>query len=85
MIIEASSLDFIMDYVKQNKGVSFMIEPDIKKELEEEILRIIPIDEGNISLLENGGGVKGRNEKGVQSLTWFTNCRHTSLKLYRPK
>jgi hypothetical protein len=85
VIIEASSLDFIMDCVKQNKGVSFMIEPDIKKEFEEEILRIIPIDEGNISLLENGGGVKGRNEKGVQSPICFTKCPHTSLKLYRPK
>jgi DNA-binding transcriptional LysR family regulator len=50
VIIEASSLDFIMDYVKQNKGISFMIEPDIKKELEEGILKIIPIDEGNITL-----------------------------------
>jgi len=50
VIIEANSLDFIMDYVKQNKGVSFMIEPDIKKELEEGILKIIPIDEGNITL-----------------------------------
>jgi DNA-binding transcriptional LysR family regulator len=50
VIIEANSLDFIMDYVKQNKGVSFMIEPDIKKELQEGILKIIPIDEGNITL-----------------------------------
>ena len=50
MIIEASSLDFIMEYVIQNKGVSFMIEPDIKEELEKGILKIIPIDEGNIIL-----------------------------------
>jgi len=50
MIIEASSLDFIMGYVKQNKGVSFMIEPDIKEELEKGILKIIPIDEGSITL-----------------------------------
>jgi DNA-binding transcriptional LysR family regulator len=50
VIIEASSLDFIMDYVKQNKGVSFMIEPDIKEELEKGILKIIPIEEGNIVL-----------------------------------
>jgi DNA-binding transcriptional LysR family regulator len=49
-IIEASSLDFIMGYVKQNKGVSFMIEPDTKEELEKGILKIIPIDEGNIIL-----------------------------------
>jgi DNA-binding transcriptional LysR family regulator len=50
MIIEASSLDFILGYVKQNKGVSFMIEADIMQELEKEILKIIPIDEGNIIL-----------------------------------
>jgi DNA-binding transcriptional LysR family regulator len=50
VIIEANSLDFIMDYVKQNKGVSFMIEPDVKVELEKGILKIIPIDEGNITL-----------------------------------
>ncbi len=50
VIIEASSLDFIMDYVKQNKGVSFMIEPDIKEELEKGILKVIPIDEGSITL-----------------------------------
>ncbi len=50
MIIEASSLDFIMGYVKQNKGVSFMIEPDILEELEKGILNIIPVDEGNIFL-----------------------------------
>ena len=49
MIIEASSLDFIMEYVIQNKGVSFMIEPDIKDELEKGILKVIPIDEGNIA------------------------------------
>ena len=49
-IIEASSLDFIMEYVIQNKGVSFMIEPDIKEELEKGILKVIPIDEGNIIL-----------------------------------
>jgi DNA-binding transcriptional LysR family regulator len=50
VIIEASSLDFIMDYVKQNKGISFMIEPDIKEELEKGILKVIPIEEGNIFL-----------------------------------
>lgn len=50
VIIEASSLDFIIDYVKQNKGVSFMIEPDIQEELKNGILKIIPIDEGNIVL-----------------------------------
>ncbi len=50
VIIEASSLDFIMDYVKQNKGVSFMIEPDITEELEKGILKIISIDEGSITL-----------------------------------
>jgi DNA-binding transcriptional LysR family regulator len=50
MIIEASSLDFIMEYVIQNKGVSFMIEPDIKEELEKGILKIIPTNEGNIIL-----------------------------------
>jgi DNA-binding transcriptional LysR family regulator len=33
VIIEASSLDFIVGYVKQNKAVSFMFEPDIKEEL----------------------------------------------------
>jgi len=49
-IIEASSLDFIKEYVKQNKGVSFTIEPDIQEELEKGILKIIPIDEGNIIL-----------------------------------
>jgi len=50
VIIEASSLDFIVGYVKQNKGVSFMFEPDIKEELEKGILKVIPIDEGNIML-----------------------------------
>jgi DNA-binding transcriptional LysR family regulator len=48
VIIEASSLDFIVGYVKQNKGVSFMFEPDIKEELEKEALKVIPIEEGNI-------------------------------------
>jgi DNA-binding transcriptional LysR family regulator len=48
VIIEASSLDFIVDYVKQNKGVSFMFEPDIKGELEKGTLKVIPIEEGNI-------------------------------------
>lgn len=48
VIIEASSLDFIVGYVKQNKGVSFMFEPDIKEELEKGTLRVIPIEEGNI-------------------------------------
>jgi DNA-binding transcriptional LysR family regulator len=50
VIIESSSLDFILDYVKQNKGVSFMIEPDIMEELEKGILKIIPVDEGSITL-----------------------------------
>jgi len=48
VIIEASSLDFIVDYVKQNKAVSFMFEPDIKEELEKGILKVIFIEEGNI-------------------------------------
>jgi DNA-binding transcriptional LysR family regulator len=48
VIIEASSLDFIVGYVKQNKAVSFMFEPDIKEELEKEALKVIPIEEGNI-------------------------------------
>ncbi|MEW6375975.1 MAG: LysR family transcriptional regulator [Thermodesulfobacteriota bacterium] len=48
VIIEASSLDFIVGYVKQNKGVSFMFEPDIKEEVEKGTLRVIPIEEGNI-------------------------------------
>lgn len=48
VIIEASSLDFIVEYVKQNKAVSFMFEPDIKVELEVGTLRVIPLEEGNI-------------------------------------
>ena len=48
VIIEASSLGFIRDYVKQNKGVSFMFEPDIKEELEKGSLKVIPVEEGNI-------------------------------------
>ncbi|MDP2855663.1 MAG: LysR family transcriptional regulator substrate-binding protein, partial [bacterium] len=48
VIIEASSLDFIVGYVKQNKGVSFMFEPDIKEELEKGTLKVIPVEEGNI-------------------------------------
>lgn len=48
VIIEASSLDFIVGYVKQNRGVSFMFEPDIKEELEKGALKVIPIEEGNI-------------------------------------
>ncbi len=48
VIIEASSLDFIVGYVKQNKGMSFMFEPDIKEELERGTLRVIFIEEGNI-------------------------------------
>jgi DNA-binding transcriptional LysR family regulator len=48
VIIEASSLDFIVGYVKQNKGVSFMFEPDIKGELEKGTLKVIFIEEGNI-------------------------------------
>jgi DNA-binding transcriptional LysR family regulator len=48
VIIEASSLDFIVGYVKQNKGVSFMFEPDIKEELEKGTLKVIIIEEGNI-------------------------------------
>jgi DNA-binding transcriptional LysR family regulator len=49
VIIEASSLDFIVGYVKQNKGVSFMFEPDIKEELEKGALKVITIEEGNIN------------------------------------
>jgi DNA-binding transcriptional LysR family regulator len=41
-------LDFIVGYVKQNKGVSFMFEPDIKEELEKGTLKVIPVEEGNI-------------------------------------
>jgi len=48
VIIEASSLDFIVGYVKQNKGVSFMFEPDIKEELERGTLKVIFVEEGNI-------------------------------------
>ena len=48
VIIEASSLDFIVGYVKQNKGVSFMFKPDIKEELEKGTLKVIIIEEGNI-------------------------------------
>ena len=48
VIIEASSLDFIVGYVKQNKAVSFMFEPDINEELEKGTLRVITIEEGNI-------------------------------------
>jgi len=48
VIIEAGSLDFILGYVKQNRGVSFMFEPDIKEELEKGTLKVIPIEEGNI-------------------------------------
>lgn len=48
VIIEASSLDFIVGYVKQNKGVSFMFKPDIKEELDKGTLKVIPIEEGNI-------------------------------------
>ena len=48
VIIEASSLDFIVGCVKQNKGVSFMFEPDIKEELERGTLKVIFVEEGNI-------------------------------------
>jgi len=48
VIIEAGSLDFIVRYVKQGKGISFMFEPDIKEELEKGILKVIPMEEGNI-------------------------------------
>jgi DNA-binding transcriptional LysR family regulator len=48
VIIEASSLDFIVGYVKQNKAVSFMFKPDIQEELEKGILKVIFIEEGNI-------------------------------------
>lgn len=48
VIIEASSLDFIVGYVKQNRGVSFMFEPDIQEELRRGTLKVIPIEEGNI-------------------------------------
>ena len=49
VIIEVGSLDFIVGYVKQGKGISFMFEPDIKEELEKGILKVIPIEEGNIT------------------------------------
>jgi DNA-binding transcriptional LysR family regulator len=49
VIIEASSLDFIVDYVKQNKAVSFMFGPDIQEELEKGTLKVIFIEEGNIN------------------------------------
>lgn len=48
VIIEASSLDFIVGYVKQNKAVSFMFKPDIQEELEKGALTVIAIEEGNI-------------------------------------
>jgi len=48
VLIEAGSLDFIIGYIEQGKGVSFMFEPDIKKELEGGILKIVQIEEGNI-------------------------------------
>ncbi len=48
VIIEASSLDFIVEYVKQNKAVSFMFQPDIQEELEMGTLRVIPLEEGDI-------------------------------------
>ncbi len=48
VIIEAGSLDFIVRYVKQGKGISFMFEPDIKEELEKGLLKVIPIEEGNV-------------------------------------
>ena len=48
VIIEAGSLDFIVGYVKQGKGISFMFEPDIKEELEKGLLKVIPIEEGNV-------------------------------------
>jgi len=48
VIIEASSLDFIVGYVKQNKAVSFMFKPDIQEELEKGTLTVIAIEEGNI-------------------------------------
>ncbi len=48
VILEASSLDFIVGYVKQNRGVSFMFEPDIKEELERGTLKVIPVEEGKI-------------------------------------
>jgi len=48
VIIESSSLDFIVDYVKQNKAVSFMFQPDIQEELEMGALKVIPLEEGNI-------------------------------------
>ncbi len=48
VILEASSLDFIVGYVKQNRGISFMFRPDIEEELEKGGLKVISIDEGNI-------------------------------------
>ena len=51
VIIEVGSLDFIVRYVKQGKGISFMFEPDIKEELEKGLLKVIPIEEGNVVFL----------------------------------
>jgi DNA-binding transcriptional LysR family regulator len=48
VIIEVGSLDFIVGYVKQGKGISFMFEPDIKEELEKGLLKVIPIEGGNV-------------------------------------
>jgi DNA-binding transcriptional LysR family regulator len=48
VIIEVGSLDFIVGYVKQGKGISFMFEPDIKEELEKGLLKVIPIEEGDV-------------------------------------
>lgn len=45
---EASGLDFTVGYLKQNKGVSFMFEPDINEELGKGTLKTIPVEEGNI-------------------------------------
>jgi DNA-binding transcriptional LysR family regulator len=48
VLVEAGSLDFIIGYIEQGRGVSFIFEPDIKKELDEGILKIIPVEEGNV-------------------------------------
>ncbi len=48
VIIEAGSLDFIVRYVKQGKGISFMFEPDIKEEVAKGLLKVVPIEEGNV-------------------------------------
>ena len=48
VVVETNNPDFTVEYVKQNKGVSFMFEPDIKEELGKGTLKIIPIEEGPV-------------------------------------